>query len=69
MTQEMIDAVFSDPALRQKFRDPEKARSICEARLRTGAALAKIGKAHGVSAWYCCDTIRRVKRLYVMNFE
>lgn len=69
MTQEMIDAVFADPILRQRFTDPEKAKAICEARLQTGAALTKIGKAHGVSTWYCCDTIRRVKRLYIMNFE
>jgi hypothetical protein len=68
LTQEMIDAVFSKPNLRDKFPNPQKAREICEMRL-AGAIYTDISKNFLVSNYYCIDSVNKVKRLYTLFVE
>lgn len=68
ITQEMIDAVFDDPKLRKKIKNPKKAKKVCEMRL-TGAFYTDIGKKHKVSQYYCVQCVRKVDRLYVLFVE
>lgn len=68
ITQQMIDAVFSNDQCRRKFTHPYKDKSICEMRL-TGAIYTDVGKEYGVSQYYCIQCVRKVARLYTMFIE
>ena len=68
ITQEMIDAVFSDVKLRKKFPDPEKAKAMCEMRL-TGTSYIHIGKRFKMSETPPLVYVNRVVRLYTMFIE
>ena len=68
ITQEMIDAVFSDPKLKKKFTRPRKAKAVCEARL-AGNIYSDISKRYGVSNFFCTQSVYKVVRLYTVFVE
>lgn len=65
ITQEMIDAVFSDPRFRCKFPAPKTAQSVCQMRL-TGAKFKDVAKRHKVSEYYCTQAVDKCVRLYTV---
>lgn len=68
ITHDVIDAVFSDPALVKKFNHPRKDRHICEARAN-GDKLSAIGKRHKTSATECGRIVRRAIMLHALYVE
>ena len=68
ITQEMVDAVFSDPKLKKRFKQPRKAQSVCEARL-AGDIYADIAKRFKVSNYFCIQSVYKVARLYTVFVE
>jgi hypothetical protein len=68
VTQTMIDAVFSDPQLRNKFPNPQEAQAICEMRL-TGATYDEIGKKYEVSGGHCGRVVRKLNWIYKLFCE
>lgn len=68
ITQQMIDAVFSNEKFRRKFTHPRKDKAICEMRL-TGAIYTDISKRFKMSHYYCIKIVRRVVRLYRVFIE
>jgi hypothetical protein len=68
ITQEMIDAVFSDPKYRGRFTNPKKAKEVCEMRL-AGAIYTDIAKRVEKSHYYCIQTVHKVERLYTVFIE
>lgn len=68
ITQEMIDAVFSDPKLCKKFPRPQIAKSVCDLRV-AGVAYAEIAKRCKASNYYCMQTVDKVVRLFTVFVE
>lgn len=68
ITQEMIDAVFTDVKYRKKFPNPRKAKAMCEARLM-GTTYENIGKRFNTSSTTPEVYVARVIRLYRVFIE
>jgi Mor family transcriptional regulator len=66
ITQEMIDAVFSDAI--SKFANPQKAKSVCEMHC-TGVTYKEIAKKSKCSEFYIRDCVRKVLNIYRVFIE
>jgi hypothetical protein len=67
-TQEMIDVVFGDPILYKKFRNPERAKRICEIRL-TGATYQEIEQEVKLAGTHCRQVINKLIWIYQLCKE
>lgn len=68
ITQQMIDAVFSNANLLRKFPHPKRDKEICEMRL-TAAIYTDIAKRFNVSQYHCIKCVKKVERLYRVFVE
>ena len=68
ITQQMIDAVFSNENCLRKFTHPKRDKAICEMRL-TGTIYTDIAKRFNTSQYYCIQCVRKAERLYRVFVE
>ena len=68
ITQEMIDAVFSDTKLLKRFPRPQMAKAVCEMRV-AGETYADIATRCKASNYYCMQAVDKVVRLYTVFIE
>jgi hypothetical protein len=68
ITQEMVDAVFGDPILCKKFKNPELSKRVCELRL-TGLTFKEVEKVCKLPHNIAYSHVYKLKWIYQLFSE